>query len=307
MKLYNNYHSVQLNNSQSVVTIGMFDSLHLGHQSVIQKVLELASNNLDSIVITFSNSPATYFQKQEYDDFIFTIEDKIKQFERLGVDHLIVVPFDELLSSYDAKAFVEDILINQLKINSLVLGYDNHFGKNREGSVALINTYYSDRIQAFSVNAVENDQHEIISSSLIKSTLGKGLVELIPSYLGRDYYLKGEIVQGAQLGRQLGFKTANILLNKNLITPALGVYAVMVELKGKNYKAVTNIGKRPSVTDSLEIVVETHIFDFDEEVYGEEICLFFKKKIRDEQKFTSLDALKTQISKDIELAKRILA
>lgn len=307
MKLYNNFNSIILKNPKSVVTIGMFDSFHLGHQSVIKKVLELASNNLDSIVITFSNSPAKFFKKQEYDDFIFTIEDKIEQFEKIGVDHLIVIPFDQVLATFDAKAFVEDILVNKLNINSLVLGYDNHFGKGREGSVAFINENFSQSIKAFSVNAVESDSHEIISSSLIKIALSEGNVDLIPKYIGRDYYIKGTIVKGAQLGRQLGFKTANVLFNKNLTTPALGVYAVEVFLNDQKYFGVTNIGKRPSVTDSLEIIVETHIFDFDMEVYGDEMTIFFKKKIRDEQKFTSLENLKNQISMDILKAKEILA
>lgn len=308
MKLYKDFKDIQLVSNQTVVTIGMFDSFHLGHQAVLSKVTSLAKEeSLESAVITFSNAPATYFKKQQTDEFIFSVEDKIEQFRNIEIDHLIVLPFDEYISAFDAKSFVEEILFKYLKIKHLVLGYDNHFGKGREGSVAFINAYYSDKINAFTVPAVHNEKNEIISSSLVKSTLVKGLVDLIPTFIGRYYYIHGQVIKGAQLGRQLGFKTANILLNPQLITPSLGVYAVEVQINDRLLKGVTNIGKRPSVTESDQIVIETHILDFDEEIYGQEILLFFKKKIRDEQKFTSLDALKTQISNDIESAKKLLA
>lgn len=308
MKLYNNIKDIQLDAPHSVVTIGMFDSLHLGHQAVLDKVISLSQKNeVESVVITFSNAPATYFHRQITDEFIFSVEDKIQQFRNQKIDHLIVIPFDEQISGIDAKSFVEEDLIKYLKIKYLVLGYDNHFGKGRQGSVEFIDQYFADKIRAFTVPAVYNEEKEIISSSLVKSTLVKGLVQLVPSFIGRDYYLKGEVVKGAQIGRQLGFKTANMMLNPQLIAPALGVYAVKVDVGGKVYQGVTNIGKRPSVTDSDQIVVETHILEFDEEIYNKEIVLYFKKKIRDEQKFTSLDALKAQISKDIDSAKIILA
>jgi len=307
MKLYNSFQQFKVKNRESVVTIGMFDSIHLGHQSVIDKVITTSRNyNLESIVVTFSNSPTSFFSKTNLNEFIFPVQDKIEQLSKLGIDHLIIIPFDEFISSISAKEFVEDLLINILNIKYLVLGYDNHFGRNREGSVDFIKHNYSLLIKAFSVKAVELNM-EVVSSTLIKNLLFQGKMDLVPQYLNRFYYIKGIVIKGKQLGRQLGFKTANIKFGKDLFKPLYGVYAVKVIYNNKEYHAVSNVGLRPTIIDNDEMNVETHIFDFDKEIYDEEIKIIFVKRIRDEIKFNSLDHLKAQIQKDIKSAQNILA
>lgn len=306
MKLYNDFLLLNSLNNQTVVTIGMFDSVHLGHQSVLEKVKTLSKkNNCESVIITFSSSPSIFFQKSSTNDFIFPIEDKINQFKLNGIDHVFMLPFNDYVASLDAKVFIEDILIKLLNIKYLVLGYDNHFGKGRMGSVDFINRYYTPQIEAYSVDAVHLNSH-IISSSLIKNYLKSGDMEAVSRCLGRSYYLEGKVTKGKQLGRQIGFKTANIHLNNNLFVPSFGVYAVKIILGEESYTGVCNLGIRPTIVDDNLINVETHIFDFDQEIYNQEIKITFIKKIRDEIKFNSLDELKIQIQKDIFLAKRIL-
>lgn len=306
MKLYSDFSSLNSLNKQTVVSIGMFDSVHLGHRSVLEKVLTLSkNNNLESVLITFSNAPSIFFQKSTSNDFIFPIEDKINQFKSLGIDHVFILPFDEYIASLDAKVFVEDILVKYLNIKYLVLGYDNHFGKGRVGSVDFINLHYAPRVGAYSVAAVLLNS-QIISSSLIKQFLKLGDMEAASSSLGRSYYIKGIVTKGKQLGRQIGFKTANIHLNENLFVPSFGVYAVKIILEQATYLGVCNIGIRPTIVDDNKINVETHIFDFDKEIYDQEIQILFISKIREEIKFNSLDELKIQIQKDIQTAKFIL-
>ncbi len=307
MKLYHNIQSVLIKKCHSVVTIGMFDSLHLGHQSVLAKVVDISKEkNIESVVITFSNAPSTFFNQNSRNDFIFPVNDKIEQIRKFDIDHLVILPFDSFLASLNAKQFIEEILLNQLNISDLVLGYDNHFGKGREGSVDFINNNYSSQITAFSVNAVELNQ-QIISSTLIKTSLSQGNVFDLKSYLGRNYYLEGKIVKGKQLGRQLGFKTANIQFSNDLYVPAFGVYAVRIVLDKQTFIGVTNLGIRPTILDDNLINVETHILDFDEEIYGKIIKIEFIDRIRNEIKFNSLDELKMQISNDINQARKILA
>ncbi len=295
-----------MNFKHSIVTIGMFDSLHLGHQSVLSKVVSLSNEKkLESVVITFSNAPSTYFNINSKNEFIFPIKDKIEQISKFQIDHLIILPFNEFIASLKAKEFIEEVLFKYLNTSYLVLGYDNHFGKGREGSVEYVNNNYSSKIKAFSVIAVELN-NQIVSSTLIKELLGKGSVKTLPEYLGRTYYLEGEVVKGKQLGRQIGFKTANIYFNQDLFTPSFGVYAVKILIDEEWYKGVTNLGIRPTIIDDNQINVETHVFNFDEEIYGKKIRVEFIEKIRDEIKFNSIDELKKQIQIDIESATLIL-
>jgi len=306
MKLYSEFSSLNNIDKQTVVTIGMFDSVHLGHQSVLEKVISLSKkNHMESVIITFSSSPSIFFQKSTSNDFIFPIEDKLNQFQLFGVDHVFILPFNDYIASLDAKVFVEDILIKMFNIKYLVLGYDNHFGKGRVGSVDFINQYYAPQIEAYSVKAVQLN-NQIISSSLIKQYLKSGDMESASSSLGRPYYLEGKVTKGKQLGRQIGFKTANIFLNKNLFIPSMGVYAVNIKLGKEMYSGVCNLGIRPTIVDDNTINVETHIFDFDQEIYDQSIIIQFITKIREEVKFNSLEELVKQIQKDIELAKSIL-
>ncbi len=306
MKLYSDFQSVNLNSASKVGTIGMFDSIHLGHQSVLRAVKKISEQNqLESFVITFSNSPSIYFQEDSTNEFIFPILDKIKQIESIGIDHLIILPFDHFIASLNAKVFIEELLINRLNTSHLVLGYDNHFGKGREGSVDYINSNFSHLINAYLIDAVEID-NQIVSSSLIKQNLKIGNFTSIKQYLGRNYYLTGVVVKGKQLGRQIGFKTANIQFDENLYIPAFGVYAVTISINNLIFNGVCNFGIRPTINDGNLVNVEVHIFNFDEEIYGQEIRIEFISKIREEKRFNSLDELKNQISIDIIDAKKML-
>jgi len=309
MKLYRNLNSFDSKGIQTAVTVGMFDSVHFGHQKVLKELTNISKlNKLESVVISFSNSTLSYFKQNVSDDFLFSIEDKIQQIEKLGIDHLIIIPFDDYVATIDAKHFVEDILITILNAKQLVLGYDNRFGKGREGSVDFVNKNFSTKIKAHSVEAEYlNYSNEIISSSLAKHYLTLGWVDKIDQLLGRHFYLKGIVQSGKKLGRQIGFPTANIFLSPQQFVPSVGVYATKVLLNGQIFKGVTNLGFRPTVENSKTLTIETYLFDFSEEIYGEEIEIEFIKMLRIEMKFNSIEELKIQISEDCEQAKKILA
>lgn len=294
----------------SVTTIGMFDGVHLGHAKVLNECVKIAKKKgISSIVISFSNHPSSYFN-QKFDtknSLLSPDKEKIASIEKLGIDYLFMIPFDHYIAHLPAESFIEDILIAKFGISDLVLGYDNHFGFQRKGSVDFVNKNYSAKIQAYSIEVAKLED-EIISSSQIKDYLTQGNIRKANTMLGRSYSLNGTVVHGNHKGRELGFPTANIKLNDtDKLIPSVGVYISTLKVNDTLFSGLTNIGKRPTLTQDSFISVETHLLDFQGDIYDKSVELYIHDKIRDEKKFNSLQELIEQISLDIQFAKSQLA
>jgi riboflavin kinase/FMN adenylyltransferase len=309
MKKYFSLEDFEVDQSinSSVVTIGMFDGVHLGHQKVIDTCCQIAnSQNQQSVLITFSNHPSDYFCPNTPTRTLLSIEDKIKQLEKTNLDIVIVLPFDIQLASLSAEEFVQTILLEKLNCNSLVFGYDNHFGKNREGSPQFIDSQFKNRINSIVVNekSIEGD---VVSSSRIKILLQDGNIKLANEYLGYKYAINSFVVRGNALGRTIGFPTANYDIAKiNIVIPANGVYLTCstIEISGRRISkmGLTNIGIRPTVSKSFSVSIETYLLDFDLDIYDCIIHTEFILRIRSEQKFETITELKNQIQEDKEHA-----
>lgn len=299
MKLYSNF-DLWDSNEAIVVSIGMFDGVHVGHAKVIHETVEMAkARNLKSVIITFSNHPSDYFISNHKEKLLSSSSEKVKLIESLGVDYLFLLPFDHFMANYSASHFVSDILINKLNCKAIVLGYDNHFGKNREGTIEFIQTHFADQMDSKVVEAAIINQ-ETVSSSLIKSKIATNHIPEANQLLGYSFELTGTVVEGNKLGRTIGFPTANLALaDANKIIPLTGVYESVVLVKGLSLNGITNIGYRPTIEDSNLIKIETHILDFDQDIYHEVISIQPGRKIRDEIKFESIEQLKNQIKADL--------
>lgn len=285
------------NIKESVITIGNFDGLHKGHMALVEKAIEYGkSNNIKSIVFTFSNHPANYFRSDSLKNII-TEEDKLERLKKLGVDVVVNIPFDEYMTQISAEDFVKDILINKLGMKKIIVGHDFTFAKNKEGnSKVLENLSFKYNFLLEVVEPIEiNDIR--VSSTYIRNLITTGKVSKVEEYLGYNYQLKGEVIHSKKLGRTIGFPTANIEVSPNMIIPKRGIYVTKVYLDGKTYAGATNIGYNPTVNGD-KISIETNILEFNEDIYGKVIRVEFLERIRDEKKFNSLDELKNQLKKD---------
>jgi riboflavin kinase/FMN adenylyltransferase len=305
MKCFYNFDSVAVDHS-TVVTIGMFDGLHLGHLKVLHACLsEAKKNQLKTAVITFSNHPADHFTGKR-NELLLPMQEKIQAFEALGVDYLVIVPFDHYIVSLPAKTFIEVNLLLRLKAEKVILGYDNHFGKNREGSISFLQSHFSSQLEAITID-VAKVQEIIVSSSQIKAFLSEGAVAKAKQMMGHYYTVSGIVVHGNQNGRKIGFPTANLQLNAdNKFIPQLGVYLCEVSTSKGHYYGLTNMGYRPTLNRDEGIHIETHILDFSEDLYGEALSIHFVEKIRSEKRFDSFDELKNQIAADLRWARNFL-
>lgn len=306
MKFYHRLEDLNLGNSPSVITVGMFDGVHLGHLSVLQKVIQLSKEyNIPSIVLTFSNHPSSYFQPENLVYQISLLDEKIKLLASLGIDIVIALPFDSYMASLSAQSFAEKILIDKLNVSHIVFGYDNHFGHNREGS----KEFMDNRFPSIQTHRVEETKinKEIVSSSLIKNYIQKGEIEKANLLLNYTYSLQGTVIKGDQLGRTIGFPTANINAQTNKLIPPKGVYFTRSYLANEILYGMTNIGVRPTVTKSNELRIENHLLDFDQDIYGQTLRVEFIYKMRDEYKFESFAALIDQLEKDKSNAQNLLA
>ncbi len=291
--------------------IGNFDGVHKGHQHIIKRAVHAArEGGMHSAVVTFSPHPRSYFRKEDAAFLLMDEAEKMAQIRALGVDYLIVVHFNEQLQHMTAQQFVSSVLVDALQISKLFAGADFAFGKGRQGSMEALAEMHGDAgLEAHPVPLLNDSQNMAISSSRIRAALQAGQLELAQHMLGRSHILSGEVVQGDQRGRQLDFPTANLSM-QNLLHPAFGVYAVTAWLdddghrKGRALQGVCNIGRRPTVNDR-GVLAEIHLFDFDEDIYGCRLSVMLVEFIRPEQKFASLDELKSQIAADCERAKQI--
>ncbi|GAF01898.1 bifunctional riboflavin kinase/FAD synthetase [Saccharicrinis fermentans] len=299
MKVYSDPESFSGNNV--TVTIGMFDGVHLGHAKLLQHLVQKAKENKgQSAVLSFWPHPRLVLnQEPESLQFITTLEEKTKIISRFGIDHLILIPFNKELASLTAERFIEDFLIDKIKMSHLVVGYNHRFGKDR---LADFNVYTSlSKKLNFGISRVDAVYMEgkAISSTVIRQLLNEGKIEEARRMLGYDYSIYGTVTGGQRLGRRLGYPTANIRPNENYkLIPSSGVYACTIQVMGKKYGGMLNIGVRPTVDSNNELTIEAHILDFNQDIYSEEVEVTFIKKIREEKKFDGVDGLIEQLHSD---------
>lgn len=301
MKKYNSYKDFQIEKG-TVVTLGSFDGVHLGHRSILKRLIQNAENNLlESVVLTFFPHPRMVLKQNESIKLLNTIEEKSKLLESIGVEHLIIQKFTKDFSEFSAEDFVRQVLVEQLNIRKIIIGYDHQFGKNRSADIfdliKLGNKYRFDveQITAKEINEVS------ISSTKIRNALLSGNIKVANAYLGSNYSLTGTVVKGKQLGRTIGFPTANISVAENYkLIPKNGAYVVKALLSEKEVWGMMNIGNNPTVDDANKLNIEVHLLDFSEDIYGKKITVELIDFLREEQKFNSLDELITQLNKDKE-------
>ena len=281
----------------AVVTVGTFDGLHLGHQKIIQRMNTLAKeNNGETILVTFDPHPRLIVHDNSKDlKFINTKKRKFDLLEKLGIDHIIIVPFTKEFAKTSSENFIREYLVEILEVKKLIVGYDHHFGNNREGNydqLYLLGQKYGFEVEEIKAQYIDDIA---VSSTKIRNALMEGNVRKANEMLGYEYSITGIVVEGNKIGRSIGFPTANIKIeDKYKLIAASGVYACKVEYDGKLFHGMGNIGFRPTVGIN-GLVTEVHIFDFDIEIYGEDITIFFVDRIRDEVKFRNLEELKKQL------------
>ncbi|HGY55022.1 MAG TPA: bifunctional riboflavin kinase/FAD synthetase [Caldithrix abyssi] len=285
--------------TECAATVGTFDGVHPGHLKLINRLVELGSaKGLCTTLVTFYPHPKLVVGGKNV-RLLTTIEEKIELLGKTKLQRMVIIPFDRSFSKLSYEQFVRDILIDKLKTRALVIGYDHAFGRNREGNYERLKEMGS-RL-GFSVERVEpfrlNDR--IVGSTLIRETLAAGRVDEAARMLQRLYTISGRVVHGSARGKLLHFPTANVEVdNENKLIPADGVYAVDVYHKGRSYKGMLNIGCRPTFKNGKQHVIEVHIIDFNENIYDQTITIAFKKRLRDEKKFESKEALIKQLEKD---------
>jgi len=293
----------------AIVTSGTFDGVHIGHQKILARLRE-AADELDGETVMITYWPHPRMVLTPYDDslkLLSTFPEKANLLEKYGVDHLVKIPFTKAFSQMTAEQYIRVILHERINTKRIIIGYDHRFGQNREGGLDQLRDY-SEKYQYEVEEISRQDIDEIgVSSTKIRKALETGNVQLANQYLGREYSINGLVVKGKQLGRTLGYPTANISIKETYkLIPADGIYAVRVCNKYKKFDGMLNIGHRPTVGGEHK-TIEVHIFDFDEDIYNSEISLEFIDHVRKEVKFESVEALKAQLKKDEKAVRSILS
>ena len=292
----------------AVVTTGTFDGVHVGHRKIIDRLNEIAQKvKGESVLLTFHPHPRMVLFPDDHGlELITTMDEKIQLLQDAGVQNLIIHPFTREFSRITSIDFIRDILVEKLGTSVLVIGYDHHFGRNREGSFEHLKEsgpLYGFQVEEISVQDVDD---VAVSSTKIRKALQDGDVLTASRYLAHPYQLSGIVVHGDKLGREFGYPTANIRVEDgNKVVPANGVYACYVLLDGKKFKGMLNIGTRPTVKGEVKRI-EVNIFEFEQDIYGKRVVLELIDRIRDEKKFENVDQLKERLSIDRNLALRAL-
>ena len=286
-----------------VVTLGMFDGAHIGHQSILKKLNTIAQNiDGESVLITFNPHPRMVLQPNCDLKFLNTLQEKEEILRQFELEHLIIQEFTKDFSQVTSVEFVKKLLVDKIKIDTLVIGYDHHFGKNREGNFEQLQVLSKE----FGFNLIQLEAIEendvAVSSTKIRNALNEGNIEYANKALNYNYPLSGKVVHGDKIGRTLGFPTANLEVDPNKLIPKDGVYAVDVFVDDTKYLGLLSIGFRETVTNSREHRVEVNILNFDQDIYGKTIKLEFLGRLRDEKKFNSLDELISAMNQDTENA-----
>ena len=289
-----------------VITIGIFDGVHAGHGFIINRLKNAASeNNGSSVILTLWPHPRLVLDRQPGDiKLLNSLDEKIILLKESGIDHLVILEFTEQLSQLSSCDFVKQVLVDQLGISHLIVGFNHRFGKDREGDISKLEECASR--YSFTIEHLPpfNDGEQQLSSSLIRDLLSAGKIARANELLDYEYFIRGVVTTGSKLGRTLGFPTANILIgDQNKLIPRDGVYAVHVSFRGKLLKGMMNIGIRPTVSSRKDSkTLEVNIFDFNEDIYQEEISISFLSRMRDEMKFENTGSLKEQLIRDRETA-----
>jgi len=293
-----------------VVTIGTFDGVHLGHRKVIRRLQELAHKvKGETVIFTFYPHPRLVLSEENNGlRLINTLEEKKVLLEAAGIDHLVIYPFTKEFSKLSYVEFVEQILVKQLGMKYLVVGYDHRFGHNREGKYEDLKVFADQLNFKIERQDVLNMDKINVSSTKVRKAISEGDIKTANKYLGYRFFIKGDVIDGKKLGHKIGFPTANIDPQESYkLVPKDGVYAVKVDVDDKRYLGMLNIGVRPTVNNQLDNrSIEVHILDFDQDIYYRNITIHFYQRIRNEQFFNSIDELKAQLSKDKDAVLELL-
>lgn len=298
MKIFhsiNEFHS----DKKTILTLGTFDGVHIGHAAILKKLTQnTADGKFESAVLTFFPHPRMVLQGKSDLKLLNTINEKIDLLEKIGIENLIIHPFDANFSQLSAEEFVKTVLVDQLHIQKIIIGYDHRFGKNRTANIDDLTAFglkYGFEVEQISAQEINDIS---ISSTKIRTALEDGEINLANEYLGYSYFLSGTVVKGKQLGRTIGFPTANIELKEEYkLVPKNGVYIVAAEIDGKSVYGMMNIGFNPTVQGEKR-TIEVHFFDFDLDIYNRHIRVAILQRIRSEEKFESVEFLKIQLGKD---------
>lgn len=299
MENYSSILDFKKNKYKTIITIGTFDGVHLGHKSILDKMKNASlDNQYESLVLTFFPHPRMVLQQDSSIKLLNTIDEKAALLEKFGIDNLIIHPFDEAFSNLSAEEFVKEILVNKLNIHKIIIGHDHRFGKNRTADIndlILFGKKYGFEVEQ--IGAKEIDEIAI-SSTKIRKALLEGKIKLANEYLGYSYFISGKVIEGKKIGRTIGFPTANIKINENYkLLPKNGVYIVSSEIDNVLHYGMMNIGKNPTIGEN-EQSIEVHFFNLDKDIYNKNLKISILEHIREEQKFNSLTELQTQLEKD---------
>jgi len=308
MKVIHDLKEVGGSQRKICLAIGMFDGVHLGHQQVIrQTVLDAAQYGGSSLVLTFDQHPSVVVAPERTPLLIYPISQRLRSFEALGVETVAVTQFTRAFSQQSADAFVRNIVETLGRLQSVSVGAEFNFGHNREGNVEVLRelgNQWGFEVHATAAVALDG---AVVSSTRIREAIRQGHLDLATQMLGRSYSLTGPVIHGDGLGRKLGFPTANVSI-EGLACPPSGVYAIHARRQNDLFRGVVNVGFRPTLgRPAPQLQVEAHLFDFDRPIYGEDLEIIFQKKLREEQKFSSIEALAGQILRDIAAAKEALS
>lgn len=281
------------------LALGFFDGVHLGHKKVIKSAVDFAKRNgIKSAVVTFKEHPCCFFRGIG-PKYILTREERLKHIEALGVDYVYLLDFNSKLCMLSAEDYLREVLVGNFSPKSISTGFNHYFGAKKSGNVTLLAEKQVEYGYKYFEITPQKVFGKTISSTVIRELLSKGQIKNANEMLGYNFSITGEVVKGQQLGRTIGFRTANLIYPNELIDLPFGAYLTVVTLGGKKYQGVTNFGIRPTVSDSHKCTLETHILDFEKDIYGKYITVEFIKMIRAEKKFKSLNELKNQIIADV--------
>ncbi len=301
MNLYSDLDKITFTNF-TVVTIGNFDGVHLGHKELIKRTLEIAdAKHITPVMFTFSNHPLEFLYNKHI-EYLTSLQQKIQIIEEMGINDLVCIPFTYDIKNMSTEVFAKEVLINKLNASDIVMGFDSKLGNGRQGSVEYL--YEVGQKEGFEVHIVQPKivENMRVSSSFIRELIKIGDVKRAEFFLGYKYQIEGKVIHGKKLGRKLGFPTANLKIQDNVLLPKRGVYFCKAEIDNKMYDAAVSIGYNPTVQAAKkqqEIFVEAHILEFNKDIYDKSIKLYFMDRLRDELKFSSLEELVRQLNRDM--------
>lgn len=298
MKLFESINEFQ-STKKTILTLGTFDGVHIGHKKILERLTQNTENGkYESLVLTFFPHPRMVLQEKSEIKLLNTISEKSKLLEKSGIENLVIHPFNESFSRLTAEEFVHSILVDQFHIQKIIIGHDHRFGRNRTANIDNLIAFgaeYGFEVEQISAQEIQDVS---VSSTKIRKALQDGNMTLANEYLGYAYFLTGEVIKGKQLGRTIGFPTANIKIEEDYkLIPKNGVYAVKALIGQKEVSGMMNIGFNPTVNGQKQ-TIEVNLFDFDSDIYGQKIEISLLQYLREEQKFGSVDLLKEQLNQD---------